>query len=240
MAVAVRSTSSVTGGTRTNTTITAPAGITNGDVLVALMTVGAASAPTVTPPSGFTEVTTTGWPLTIDKSDPWQMRVRFFWKVASGESGNYTFTHSSAYTEAIMYAASGANTTTPVSPNPTSASGDSTTATATGLTTPVDSSLVIWVGSVWNNIGPTTPPTGTTPTFTEYFDGGSGGIFYSAAGVMTTAGATGNKAVSNVGGSYWVAGLISIQAATGGGGTAALPRRALDGPFVGAFRGSVR
>ena len=47
MAAAIGSTSTVTNAQRTNTTITAPSGIANNDVLVALLLIGAASAPTV-------------------------------------------------------------------------------------------------------------------------------------------------------------------------------------------------
>ena len=218
----IETTSTVSYAARTNTTITAPSGIVNGDVLLAILDIGQSSAPTVTPPSGFTEITTTGWPMAINAADPWQVRVRAYTKIASSESGNYTFSHSSAYSEAIMYRISGADTTTPVNPNPTSGSGNSTTSIAPGITTPRNNSVVVFVSGAWNAAGPTTPPTGTTPTFTEYFDGGAGGVFYSAAGVLATAGATGDKSNTNGNGNSWpwVAGLICIQAASGGGSQA--------------------
>jgi hypothetical protein len=180
--------------------------------------------------------------MQINKADPWQVRVRLYTKVASGESGNYTWSHSAAYTEAIIYAISGADTATPVSPNPSSGSGTGTTSTAPSVTTERDSSVVIWAGSAWDKAGPASPPTGTTPTFTEYYDGGNDGVFYSAAGVLATAGATGTKSVTtgNNSDNPWVAGLIAINASSGGAAATGLPRRALDGPFFGALRGSVR
>lgn len=223
MAAAIGSTSTITYAQRTNTVITAPSGIANNDVLVAILLVGGVSVPTVAPPSGFSEVTTTGWPISVDEADPtWQLRLKLYWKVASSESGDYTFSHSSARSEAIMYRITGADTTTPISPNPTSATGTGQTATATGLTTPRAGSVVIYATGAWDAAGPTTPPTGTTPTFTEYFDAGSTGILYSAAGVMATAGATGNKSNTNSNNSSiwpWLAGLICVQSAASGGAT---------------------
>ncbi len=195
----------VTVGSRTNTTIPAPAGIQDGDILLALLDVGGSTSPAVTPPSGFTEITTTGWPLTYARADPWQVKVHAYWKVASSESGNYTFTHSSASTEAIMFAISGADTTTPVSPTSThyetNLGNTQNTMVAPGLTTPRDSSVVVGAWSNWNGMN-TTPPTGTTPTFTEYFDGGAGGVFYVCGGTLATAGATGDKTLS-IGGKGW-------------------------------------
>jgi len=160
------------------------------------------------------------------RPDPWQVKVRAFYRVADGSEGSsFAFTHSSASTEAIIYAISGADTTDPVQPAPTQYSSGTgvnadTTLTAPGLTTPVDSSVVIFFGSCWNDMN-TSPPSGTTPTFTEYYDGGSGGVFYSAAGVLSTAGATGDKSITIGANEYGVGcGLICIQASTGGGASA--------------------
>jgi hypothetical protein len=217
MAAAVRAVTSIALANRTNTTLTAPAGLANDDILLALIAAGDGgdtNPPAVTPPSGFSALT--GFPLTISKADPYATALRVFWKLAASESGSYTFTHGAADSEGLMYAISGADAT-PINPNATTNSGTfSSTSTATGLTTPNDNSLVIFACILWNRAG-ATPPTGTTPTFTERYDPGTGGIVYIADGVLATAGATGNKSVT-FGGSNdaWGATLISIEADTGG------------------------
>lgn len=219
----IHSKSTLTNASRTNSTITAPSPISDNDVLVAILCVGAASSPAVTPPAGWTEITPTGWPMTFSKADPWEVKVHLYWHLASSESGNYTFSHSAANTEAIMYAVSGANTTTPFSPNPTGATGTGLTSTATGLTTPNNNSLVIFCAADWDGYGAggTSPPSGTTPTFTEDYDGTNVGVFYAASGVLATAGATGNESISNsnIAGNPWSAGLISVQTGAGTGPT---------------------
>ena len=219
MAVAIRSSSTLSNALRTNSTVTAPASIVNDDVLCCLLIVGNTTSPAVTPPTGWTEWTTTPWPITYSKADPWEVKVRLFTKVASGESGNYTFTHASAYTEAVMYALSGADTATPLSPNPTGQTGTGLTSTALSITPTVNDSFIVFAAGAWDAAGPSTPPTGTTPTFTERYDPGSGGIFYVADGVLATAAATGNKSYTNANTNSeqpWGAGLICVQAATAG------------------------
>lgn len=221
-AVAYQSSSTVAPATRTNTTITAPTGIANGDLLVILISSGGASAVTITAPAGFSSAT--GFPLSISKADPWTTRGYCFFKIASGESGNYTCTHASAVSNAIMYRISGSDTSTPLNPTPTINNANSTTTTATGLTTATNDSLVIFYSITWDGQGGAAP-TGSTPTFTERYDSGTGGVIYAADGVLATAGATGNKtnANNNTIGNPFAASLIAVQAPTGGG--AASPNR---------------
>lgn len=230
MAGAIRSSSSLSAGSRTNSVLTAPSGIQNNDILLALLDVGGSTSPSVTPPAGFTEITTTGWPLTYTRSDPWTVKAHAYWKVASGESGNYTFTHSSASTEGCLLCLSGCDTSTPISPTSTAyADNNHSTSTviAPGLTTPRDSSVVVFVASCWNDMN-TTPPTGTTPTFTEYYDGGAGGVFYVAAGVLATAGATGDATLTIGANEYAAAaGLICVQASSGGAPASSILRQML-------------
>lgn len=219
MAAAVRAVTSIALGSRTNTTLTAPAGLANNDILLCVMSCGDGgdqTPPTVTPPTGFAAVT--GLPVTISKADPYATALRAFWKLAASESGSYTFSHGAADSEGMLYAISGADAT-PINPSATTNTGTGNTTTATGLTTPNDSSLVIYACIVWNAIGsPVDPPTGTTPTFTERYDPGSAGIIYVADGVLATAGATGNKSIATFNGDIWGATLICIEADTGGAG----------------------
>jgi hypothetical protein len=216
MAAAYRSSTTNALGNRTNTTFNAPAGLANNDILLCVMSCGDGgdqTAPTVTPPTGFAAVT--GGSQTISKADPYATKIQAFWKLAASESGSYTFSHGAADSEGILYAISGADAT-PINPNATAATGTSDTPTATGLTTPNDGSLVVWGAVHWDSAATSVaPPTGTTPTFTGRYAPGSGGIVYVADGVMTTAGATGNKSILTTNNQLWGAILICIEADTG-------------------------
>jgi len=208
---------------RTNTTLVAPAGIENDNILLLFFVIAAqTSAPTPTPPSGFTVLT--GFPNDI--SDGLGFNVDYYaWrKIASGESGDYTITHTSATTDAFMYVLAGADTTTPINPNPTLNEGTTgTTTTALGLTTAIDNSLVIFATHNWDEYNDTaSPPTGTTPTFTERLN--STGILYLADGLLATAGATGNKSHENQNTSQgcdaegecpWFGSLVAVAASSG-------------------------
>lgn len=222
-AAAVRSITSLALGNRTNSTFTAPAGLADNDILLCVMCCGDAgdqTAPAVTPPSGFTQLT--GFPVTISQADPYATALRVFWKLAASESGSYTFTHGAADSEGVLYAISGADAT-PINPDASTNTGNDTAGVVTALsvTTPVNDSLVIWACVCWNSSGSATPPTGTTPTFTERYDPGASGIIYVADGVLGTAGATGDKNVTTSNGNgRWAATLISIEAGAGGGGAA--------------------
>ena len=228
MAAAVRAVTSIALGSRTNTTLTAPAGLANDDILLAVMCVGDGNdqtVPAVTPPAGFTQLT--GFPITISQTDPYATGLRAFWKLAASESGSYTFTHGAADSEGMMYAISGADST-PINPNASTNSenvaADTNNPTGLSVTTPSDGCLIVYAFHCWNVAGPSTPPTGTTPTFTERYDPGSGGILYVADGVLATAGATGNKSLTSPQNQRWGCTLICIEAGGAAAGHPAVKR----------------
>jgi hypothetical protein len=223
MAIAVRSSSTLAFGTRTNSVIPAPSTIVNGDLLLAILNVGDPSLlPPIalTGPAGFTEAT--GSPFGTDRTDPYTISLRVFWKIAASESGSYTFTHGSASTECLMYALSGAHATTPLSPNLTTNKdanpgvNDGQTTVALGLTTAVNDCFIIMAEALWDDTTGMVVPTGTTPTFTQRL---KGTLTYVSDGTLTTAGATGNKTHTN-GNNFttvpWVSMLISVQPAAAG------------------------
>lgn len=76
----------------TNLVVTAPSGITDGDILVAWSLNDATSGAT-TWPAGFTEDTAVS-PILLTSFDA--CTFRYAMKVASGESGNYTITGASS------------------------------------------------------------------------------------------------------------------------------------------------
>lgn len=195
---------------RTNSTLTAPASIANGDVLFAVIGLGAASPPTPTAPTGWTLLT--GFPTTRTQLS-FSVTDRMYWKLAASESGNYTWTHASCNSWGFICRFTGAHATAPFTPNITTNNGVDTVTTALSITTAADSSCVLFVDCNWgdtaNNLS---VPTGSTPTFTEFYDAGIG---YVAAGVLTTAGATGNKTHTNnntaSSASPWYGYLVALQ-----------------------------
>lgn len=208
-----RSDSQLGNATRTNTVITAPAGIQNNDALLIIFEIGATPAPPIpTPPAGFTVLS--GFPL--NRADSFGFRVdTYAWvKIAASESGDYTVTHTSAFSNAYMLAASRTNIGTPIDPAPTTNIGLGDTATALGLTTVINNSLIVYYCSRWNWPG-INPPGGATPTFTTRDDGVDGTLFIST-GVLSPPGATGNKVATgllNTPTEPWASGLIAIRAA---------------------------
>lgn len=216
---AYRSHTSIAAGTRTTTTLTAPTGLANNDILLCIFLAVANPSPAITIPSGFAEVT--GSPATFSKPADVEFKLRAYWKRAASESGSYAFTHTSCGTEALLYAISGADAT-PINPNPSVTVGDGSDgqgniAKANGITTANNNSFVVFAASAYDAVGPASPPSGTTPTFTERYD--PGGVLYVADGVMATAGATGNKQITTPNGNFnpWGTLLIAIESDTGGG-----------------------
>lgn len=227
-AAAHRSDSSTTWATRTNTTCTAPAGIQNGDVLILAFAIGENSPPTPTAPSGFALVSGT-WPIDV-VGGLFHVHFRVWYKIASGESGNYTVTHASASSQCYIKAVSGGSSSQPAA---TTNSGTGTTTTASTITPSGNDSLVLFVAHDWGSTANAlSPPTGTTPTFTERLDPGTvAGIMYAADGVLSTAGATGNKTQTNnsVGSDPWAASLVVVEASGGGGSPPPPPSRMMMG-----------
>ena len=157
----------------------------------------------------------TGSPISVTDGGGFNVNYCIFWKIASAESGSYTFTHTVANSCGLVIRYTGANTTTPFLPTPTTNFGTGTTATATGFTTVSNNTLIIFTEQDWgDNTTDTIPPAGTAPTFTERVDAV---ILYIADGSLATAGATGdyshtsNSASANP----WCAYLIGLNP-TGG------------------------
>ena len=221
MATEVRSSGVTTYATRTNTTIPAPAGIEDGDDLwLSFESFISGIQLGVTLPSGFALIDGTDFPHEINPAGGDTMALRIAHKVASGEAGDYTLTHGSMTTQGCILCVSGGDNAVPAY---TIQPGGGATVTALSITPVADNSLVIFVGAHYDGITTTTPPAGTTPTFTEYLDGV---IMYVAAGVLTPAGATGDKAVTadGAGGANpddWHASLSVIETAPAGAGAIA-------------------
>jgi hypothetical protein len=202
--------------TRTNTTITKPTGTIDGDTLLLGIITGASggNAPDPTAPTG---TLLTGFPITATDGG-FTIEMRIYVKVASSEGADWTFTHTNCASQGFALRCRNVNTTTPIDVNPSTNQGTGTTTTALGITPVTNNAMVIYIAHDWGDTtNALTPPTGTTPTFVEILDSPppTGGLVYIAAGLLATAGATGNKTqTSNSGVSgAWGATLIALRPA---------------------------
>lgn len=227
MAVAFGTSSSLTEATRTNSVYTAPSGISDGDLLLIwhFEYSGSGAPPTPTPPGGFAVVPGPTWPVTNGTGSGDEGDVWLWYKIASSEAGNYTVTHASATTRGIMARVTGADTTTPFTPNTRANTGSANPTNTTvylSLTTVIDSELILAFGTDWgdtsNNLSVPTNVGGgasTTPVFTERVDFVGE---YLATGILSPATTTGNKEQTNncTSGSNdpWFSAFVAVQSAS--------------------------
>lgn len=156
----------------TSTIITAPTGITDGDLLVICVAVDGDQTASIAAPAGFSTI--------YNLSNTSLYGTLFVsYKVASGESGNYTVSWAgSEEAYAVMYRISGVDTTTPIQdPNETLAAAASTHTITPVAATSSDNSLVIVVHSGDDN--KIQPDLGGDADYTledaDHNGGGSGG-----------------------------------------------------------------
>lgn len=219
--VLVASSSSTTYASRTNTTVTAPTGIANDDILLAAIFTGRTDSNggllTPTPPSGFTLIDSTA--VSDLSGDKFNGGFFLYWKRAASESGSYTFTHAAASTQAVIQRITGCLASgSPVDVYSKASAGATGTnpTTATSITTTAANDLLVWLSHDWEGKGTLSPPTG----FTERFDS----LIYAADVMQATAGASGSKTQTNGNGTSnpWAVFLIGLKAAVSGAGPSAI------------------
>ena len=144
MAVAYRHLTTAQATPATTIVNTPPTGLANNDILI-LYLYYEDSTPTVTPPTGFTE-------LTNCASHGTHVHQRVYWKRASSESGSYTtsFNGASTYAQSMLVAYSGAVTTgTPIEDSDKT-SGSGTTITLPSVTTLTANTVILGFCSDYN------------------------------------------------------------------------------------------
>lgn len=205
--IALRSqTNTAYAASQTSTVLAAPAGLTNGDILLCTLFVGALNtSPPVTAPAGFAEF---GPPTSVTDAGSFNGMLHIYWKRAAGESGSYTFTHASASTQGLLEAFSGCKSSgTPLAAESTNsgvAASIPSLSTGTSIVTTTANSWLLFQAHDWQGGGGLTPPTGMT----EDFDG----LVYAAHELRPTPGATGIRTMvnSNISvGSGW--GVIMVE-----------------------------
>ena len=211
MAIALRSQSSTTYASRTNTVVTAPASISDGDILVCAI-VGAAqtTAPTITGPTGWTAF---GTATSVLDGGSFNAKYWLFWKRAASESGSYTFTHTTASTQAFLAAYSGCIASgTPLGATANNV-GSNNTATGLSITTTAANSWLLYFEHCWGDSAQSAP---TSPVMTTDLNGA---IVFASHLLFASAGATGNVTQNNGNSTAdpWATRMVELLAATGGG-----------------------
>lgn len=176
----VASTSTTTNFDNDDLTLTPPSGITDGDLLVIVATTINA-APTVTPPTGFTLLTSeTGT----------QFGIFAWYKVASSESGNYVIDTGggSLAGGAAMFRITGAATSVFNTDKTEVTTVESSGAKSKSSTVKKQSDSLIINANVtgvenWSSSAYTITHGGSNPTWTEVLDAQDGGVDQGATAV---------------------------------------------------------
>lgn len=193
-------------------TVTAPSGIQDGDILIGgLLLFGSGSQIAgATPPSGFSLITTSSIdnPISVVKLGTEYYDYYLYWKRASSESGDYTFTFTgtSNYCQAYVGCYRGALSTGSPFDVASDNDGTGTTTTFTGVTTTADNTLLIGASFDWgdssNNLSPPT----------DFFERIDITEIYLCDKPKESAGSTGNFTMTNnsTGGNPWGAFLLAL------------------------------
>lgn len=167
----------------TSLVIPVPTGVQNGDVMLAAIAVRGGS--------GVTNMAIAGWTNLFTTNQSTNVQLSVFFKVASSEPTSYTATWMGSFNAAGgIYAASGAQTGTPLSGNQANAASVNVIAPSISPSGPA---LLIFVGGM--SAGATfTPP----PTMLERLDvkstaGAANAALEFADEILTTGGATGTR-----------------------------------------------
>lgn len=221
MTVAYSSIATVAYSAKVNTTCNKPT-VSVGHMMVGYLIHGGASIPSVTPPSGWTEFTTTTFTTVTQSGGAFNLKLRVWYRLVDGSEGaNFQWTHVSASTTMAIVNYTGVDTTTPIGPVSQN-SGTGVTSTYATLT-PTAGGCITTIGIDWaDNAANLSAPSGT-PTLTERYDGT---ILYvaTADNVSGTATGTRTQAQNSGASSPWGAYQLSINPA---GAAAAIANKKL-------------
>ena len=233
-----RSHTQINYASRTDTTVNAPAGLTDDDILLLSMFFGNSTQgalPTPTWPTGFTEIDSTE---VAQGGLAFWGKFRVAWKRASGEGSSYTITHATSSTNVMLAAYSNCIATgSPIDVyskrwGSAVAGGDaqSNIAIASSVTTTVDNTKLVFSSHDWDGTGALSPPAGMT----ERYDS----LVYVADEDRPSAGVTGSRQHSTGGTNPWSAFLIALKPAVVAGGDVTGDLAATEAADAAAFTGS--
>lgn len=202
MAIAYRASATAGGSSAANLTITKPTGTAADDILIMNLYTEGGPPPTMTPPTGWTELTGAGTTNTVSTPD---MRQQVYWLRAGGsEPADYTWTFAESWRAGQISAYSGGITTgDPTDPESVNAAAAADTAPiATAITTTVADTMVLYLHDCFDT-RTVTPPTGMTERV-EFT------LVYLAEVAQAVAGTTGTKTSTLSADSVWIAALTAL------------------------------
>ena len=198
-----RSSAGTSYASRASTTIPAPAGVADRDILLCGFFIATSTGippDDIVAPAGWTQID-----VETEVHDPFNFNADFyvFWKRASGEPADYTFTHQTAFTQGAIAAYSGCTPyEDPIDAWSKSSANFGSTATYAGVTTTTDKDKLVLVAHNWDGTGTLTPPSGET----ERFDS----TVYISDEDILVAGATGNRTQSLTSDNPWAGFLVAL------------------------------
>ena len=186
--------------TKTNT-ITKPTGTIDDDVMVAIITCNN-SGQTVTPPAGWTSLQKDG--------TSYGATTEIFWKLASSEGVEYTFTiGTEARNTGVIASFSGCDIADVIDGS-TVNNSSSTNQVALGITTGTDNVMLVFLGGLDTSSTRTwTPPSG----FDEAIETDSVAPAEISYGIQESQGASGDKTAVISGSSSGISSLVSLNPA---------------------------
>ena len=204
MAVPVYQTIGVSpSGSNDSVVVTAPTGIADNDILVAII-YAEPQTQGITPPTGFTSVA-------LLQEGTYSFKLEIFWKRAASESGNYTFTETgNTWGRGKIARISGCITTgDPFDVVGADSTGTDDTAEALGVTTTVAETLLLYMSVNGDELTYTVPAgmTERSDTIGTYL----------ATEDRASAGATGGRTGTLSGANAWAAVLGALKPPAAGG-----------------------
>ena len=200
MSAAFRAAGAIAGVASGNITLALPAGLVDGDLMLA-MTIG----------DDAVAVSKAGWInfATVDSTGA-TLRGQSLWRIAASESGSQVFTHTAgSTTDGLIAAFSGADQTTPVNAsNVLGSSGPTTAITTNSITPTVDGCLIVVLFLMDNDANSASgySNTGTALSWTENVDVGDSSTAFKriaiATALQTTAAAIVVSATSGASANY--------------------------------------
>lgn len=163
--------------------ISVPAGIAVGDLLLAQVAVRGGTGTTVTPPAG--------WTLVTSGDSTTNLKQSIYYRLVDGtEPASYTFSFSSNQRAAAgMIAYRGVDTSAPVNVFSTRVNASSTSVTTTAVTTTVSDTMIVGLFAT-ATVSSFTPPAGMTERYDAATSAGPNGATVEAADVLQAAAAS--------------------------------------------------
>jgi hypothetical protein len=200
----VASSSSLSSNSVTSLTITAPSGLTTGDVLIAMAGQSNGSLP-------FVKTVPAGWTLVLEQDDGFASGVAVYSRVATSAdvagTTNYTWTfNGSSPSGGVMLDFRGVQSASPVIASASMVNGGSVDYTAPSITPGVPNTELVVLFGGEDGGGGLNPPTAMTKVFVQGTGGGSNGFVIGAfTESLTASTATGtlqsstNNSVGSIG-----------------------------------------